>query len=330
MLLKKDAARRYPSAAALAEDLQRFLAGRPIQARSASGMGTRPEVVARRPAQAALAAVAVIVVIGTAGGMAWSQHLAPHPTVRLQHEIDRADRQAEEADGNVGSRWSERPWPIGTSMPPRCDWPTRHATWDSSSAPRRSSPMMSTGPAPGIVTLPGDTSGGSSRREVALLGETRRFSVASPCPRTVARWHRATRRAASSSGTRPSSRSRATLSGHRGRRRLARVLARQSVWPHAERSSPRQPGMKEIRLWDVAEGRLRSRPVGELADEVRVMTFMDDGRLLALVTRDPRAPRPSGSGTWRPIFAATAKVRRRGFWIRHGLARRAVLRGPRV
>ncbi len=59
--LRKDPARRYPSAAALAEDLTRFLEGRPIQARPPSWAGHVWRWVRREPAAAALVATALAV-----------------------------------------------------------------------------------------------------------------------------------------------------------------------------------------------------------------------------------------------------------------------------
>jgi tetratricopeptide (TPR) repeat protein len=66
--LEKDPARRYASAAAMADDLRRWLAGEPIQAKPA-GLATRAWLwVRRRPVPAALAAsLAAAVVAGTVG-----------------------------------------------------------------------------------------------------------------------------------------------------------------------------------------------------------------------------------------------------------------------
>jgi tetratricopeptide (TPR) repeat protein len=59
--------KRYPSAAALAEDLARWLAGRPIQARPASSLGRVHRMIARRPAQAALLLCLLLVMALTTG-----------------------------------------------------------------------------------------------------------------------------------------------------------------------------------------------------------------------------------------------------------------------
>jgi WD40 repeat protein len=65
--LEKDPARRYASAAALADDLRRFLAGEPIQARPAGAAERVAKWVRRRPAVAALLGA---VVLSTAAGFA--------------------------------------------------------------------------------------------------------------------------------------------------------------------------------------------------------------------------------------------------------------------
>jgi WD40 repeat protein len=69
--LDKDPSRRYASAQALAEDLQRFLNGEPIQARAA-GRGERAwKWVKRRPLAAALAGVTLLAVLGVAALLVW-------------------------------------------------------------------------------------------------------------------------------------------------------------------------------------------------------------------------------------------------------------------
>src|SRR5262249_4846252 len=67
--LEKDPARRYPSAAALADDLRRLLDGRPVQARPVSPVGRLWRSARRRPALVAgvLAAVALAGTVAAAG-----------------------------------------------------------------------------------------------------------------------------------------------------------------------------------------------------------------------------------------------------------------------
>src|SRR5437764_177024 len=58
--LEKDSRRRYPSAASLADDLRRFLAGQPTVARPLSAAGRTAKFVRRYPIHAALAAVTLL------------------------------------------------------------------------------------------------------------------------------------------------------------------------------------------------------------------------------------------------------------------------------
>src|SRR5207249_10660609 len=82
--LRKDPAKRYASAAALADDLGRVLDGRPVAARPA-GVGERLwKWGRRRPAAAALLGVSALAVLAGAAGMAVHAE-------RLRREVDRAN-----------------------------------------------------------------------------------------------------------------------------------------------------------------------------------------------------------------------------------------------
>jgi WD40 repeat protein len=67
--LQKEPARRYPSAAALAKDLERFLRGDPIQARPAGMVERGVKWARRRPAVAGLIAVSVFAVLVVLAGL---------------------------------------------------------------------------------------------------------------------------------------------------------------------------------------------------------------------------------------------------------------------
>jgi serine/threonine-protein kinase len=69
--LEKDPAKRYRSAAALADDLRRFERGEPIVARPLGRLGRLGRWARRRPTQAALLAAAVLVALAAAGGAGW-------------------------------------------------------------------------------------------------------------------------------------------------------------------------------------------------------------------------------------------------------------------
>jgi tetratricopeptide (TPR) repeat protein len=98
--LEKEPHRRYASAQELADDLDRFLTGRPIQARPAGWLEHAWKWTRRRPAVAALLgtlAAAVLVVIGV---LLWS-------VVRVSHEAQRAREQAEYAQNAVDDMYSD-------------------------------------------------------------------------------------------------------------------------------------------------------------------------------------------------------------------------------
>jgi tRNA A-37 threonylcarbamoyl transferase component Bud32 len=131
--LPKEPEQRYGSAAALADDLERWLANEPIRARRSTPWERTVKWARRRPAVAALtAAVAVLLVagvIGAAVAAVWFGYLAG--------EADRARGQAEEALGkdstgrpgmNRQSAAGRRPWPritVCTYMPHGFTWRTR-------------------------------------------------------------------------------------------------------------------------------------------------------------------------------------------------------------
>jgi tetratricopeptide (TPR) repeat protein len=69
--LEKEPRRRYPSAAALADDLRRFLDGKPVVARPPSSFGRVVRWARRRPAAAALVMVCALVLAGLAALGAW-------------------------------------------------------------------------------------------------------------------------------------------------------------------------------------------------------------------------------------------------------------------
>jgi tetratricopeptide (TPR) repeat protein len=69
--LEKRPERRYASAADLADDLRRYLDGRPIVARPVGPLGRAVKWARRRPTQAALAAVVVLAVFAVLGVSLW-------------------------------------------------------------------------------------------------------------------------------------------------------------------------------------------------------------------------------------------------------------------
>jgi serine/threonine protein kinase/tetratricopeptide (TPR) repeat protein len=70
--LEKEPQRRYPTAEALAEDLRRFLDGKPVVARPLSPVGRGVRWARRRPAVAALVAVGFLILAGLPSLAVWS------------------------------------------------------------------------------------------------------------------------------------------------------------------------------------------------------------------------------------------------------------------
>jgi tetratricopeptide (TPR) repeat protein len=86
--LQKRPASRYASAAALADDLERFLDGRPILARPVGRIERAIKWARRRPAQAALLAVSTLALLLGAAGVAWHQIELHGKNVALTDALD--------------------------------------------------------------------------------------------------------------------------------------------------------------------------------------------------------------------------------------------------
>ena len=96
--LEKEPGRRYTSAAFLAEDLRRFLAGEPILARPVGSMERLRKWARRRPAAAALVSVSSLTFIAlTTGGILYSTQLRDFNT-RLRGALEDVKQERDEAE----------------------------------------------------------------------------------------------------------------------------------------------------------------------------------------------------------------------------------------
>jgi serine/threonine protein kinase/Flp pilus assembly protein TadD len=86
--LEKDPRRRYPSAEALADDLRRFLDGKPVLARPLSPVGRTYRWARRRPTVAALIAVSVLVLAGLAALGAWHRAREDDRLARARADVE--------------------------------------------------------------------------------------------------------------------------------------------------------------------------------------------------------------------------------------------------
>ena len=100
--MAKEPGRRYQSAGEFAADLRRFLAGEPIRARRV-GAGERLVLWARRrPSQAALAALVVLVAVGGAGLGAWLwEQKAERKRADEQARQEREDRERADEEARL-------------------------------------------------------------------------------------------------------------------------------------------------------------------------------------------------------------------------------------
>jgi serine/threonine-protein kinase len=92
--MEKDPGRRYPSAAALAEDLQRFLRNEPIVARAVGPVERMLRWTRREPTGAALVATALALVGLALGGGVWLMRQGVERRAELRNEITTAVAQA--------------------------------------------------------------------------------------------------------------------------------------------------------------------------------------------------------------------------------------------
>jgi WD40 repeat protein len=98
--LEKSASRRYATAQALADDLRRFLAGEPIQARPAGRLERCVKWSRRRPTAAALVAVSALALLAMfAGGLYFTIQLGRERNTALAEKA-RADVQRKLAEDN--------------------------------------------------------------------------------------------------------------------------------------------------------------------------------------------------------------------------------------
>jgi tetratricopeptide (TPR) repeat protein len=95
--LEKDPAKRYPSAAALADDLQRYCDGKPILARPVSLVGRAVRWCRRKPVVAGLLAALLLVFLSGFGGVTWQWRLAARNATRAERHL----RQTQELHGEL-------------------------------------------------------------------------------------------------------------------------------------------------------------------------------------------------------------------------------------
>ena len=128
--LTKESARRYATAADLADDLKRFLSGEPIAARPASGWERGLKWVKRRPAVAGLIALVVLTAALGFGGMSWKWREAVQQTRKTQAALAQSDSNLYYHRIALAQReWQSRQAGRAEELLDACDEPLRHWEW---------------------------------------------------------------------------------------------------------------------------------------------------------------------------------------------------------
>ena len=99
--LKRNPKARYPTAEALAVDLDRLLAGEPIVARPPSLVERSWRWAAKHPAAATLAGSVALLIVLINLGMGWANARLRQSNDQLSREVERADRHALEVDRHL-------------------------------------------------------------------------------------------------------------------------------------------------------------------------------------------------------------------------------------
>jgi tetratricopeptide (TPR) repeat protein len=99
--MAKEPAARYPSAAALADDLRRFLAGEPVRARPTGPLGRGVRWCRRRPALATLAAALVLALAAGGAGVVWQWRRAEAAAAAARHDAAEAEEQRQRAEASL-------------------------------------------------------------------------------------------------------------------------------------------------------------------------------------------------------------------------------------
>jgi serine/threonine-protein kinase len=109
--LRKEPPQRYSSPVALADDLRRFLEGRPILARPVSWLERGGRWVKRHPRETALAALGLLLVLVAGGGAWWMDRQSVAQRAEREQQEERTRRGVEGALAQARSMRDQARWP---------------------------------------------------------------------------------------------------------------------------------------------------------------------------------------------------------------------------
>jgi serine/threonine protein kinase len=106
--LEKEPERRYQTARELADELERFIEGKPILARPIGSVGRAWRWCNRRPALASVSALLVLVTIAGFAGVTWQWRRAQHNFDMSQQNLTEANTQRTRAEKNLEEASTQR------------------------------------------------------------------------------------------------------------------------------------------------------------------------------------------------------------------------------
>src|SRR5262245_44141649 len=114
--MAKEPARRYPSAAEMADDLRRFLGGEPIHARPSTALERGARWVKRKPAAATLLGVGLLLPVGIvlAAGSVFHNLQLRQALTEVESQREEAQQQRQLAEVNAAEVRKQRELTVGS------------------------------------------------------------------------------------------------------------------------------------------------------------------------------------------------------------------------
>jgi WD40 repeat protein len=299
--LEKDPARRYGSAEALAEDLERWLHGEPIEARPASAWERTVKWVKRRPAVAAVAAICAAAVVVAVAGLTFGYQREQAARQELEASLALQKRTSYLQQIALAEReWSANEVSHAEQLLDACPAAYRHWEWsylkrlcqggfqtfrepgrdeftavalspDGGFLAAAQGPLvrvwdLRTGKLRFNITYPEAINGFGFRSAVAISPDSRRLATGGN-DQLVKVWDAATG---------------AQLRTLRGAQAPVSAIAYSPDGRYiAAGTQRRQGGLAEVRIWDAASGKETGEPLVAPNQEVRTVAFVPrKGQLL--------------------------------------------------